>query len=575
MTNPFPMPNKLSQFWQEFRRRKVLPFLIGYIAACFAIIEFLTNTSERYSIPDTTVDLIYILAAIGLPIVIVLPWFINRKKSEAITDDLGAIQPNARLDKSIIVLPFENISPDPDQEYFSDGLTEEIITDLSHIHDLLVISRSSTMTFKGTKKKIKEIAGDVNVRYVLEGSVRKAGNNLRITAQLIDANNDAHIWAEKYNGTLENVFEIQEKVSKSIAESLRINLDHDTVEHISRPTIKDPIVYELYLKARYENWQFNETSFRNAEELLNKGLKYAGDNELLYAELCHTNVQYVNNLMKDPFTYKDLLNKAKQYAQKAIEMSPSSALSLYSQGMALYQSCNPIEAMQSWKKAITIEPNSSESMIYLLLGFMYSATGLDQDEAMRLFKRAKSIDPLTAIVKTCDGWGLIWQGKFEETINEWAEWQEALESINSPFVIACAWIYGLNQEFNEAIRIIDKFVASAPTHIMSSLGQFMKYSWTKEKQKALSVVNEPLEEAVWWDDAWSMVMAEGYAILEEKEKAFHFLNRSIDYGITNVAFLSKYDPFLENLKSDIRFKKSMEKANSFVKSLEHELLESN
>jgi TolB-like protein len=98
------------------------------------------------------------------------------------------------VEKSIIVLPFENMSPDPDQEYFSDGLTEEIITDLSHIHNLLVISRSSAMTFKGTKKKITEIAKEVNVHFVLEGSVRKSGNNLRITAQLIDGINDSHIW---------------------------------------------------------------------------------------------------------------------------------------------------------------------------------------------------------------------------------------------------------------------------------------------------------------------------------------------------------------------------------------------
>ena len=102
------------------------------------------------------------------------------------------------------------MSPDPDQEYFSDGLTEEIITDLSQIHDLLVISRSSAMTFKGTKKKIKEIAKEVNVQHVLEGSVRKAGNNLRITAQLIDAKTDAHLWTKKYSGTLDDIFDIQE-----------------------------------------------------------------------------------------------------------------------------------------------------------------------------------------------------------------------------------------------------------------------------------------------------------------------------------------------------------------------------
>ena len=338
--------------------------------------------------------------------------------------------------------------------------------------------------------------------------------------------------------------------------------------HISKPTIKDPVVYELYLKARYENWQFNETSYRNAEDLLTRGLKYAGDNELLYAELSLTNVQYVNNLMKDPFTYKDILTKAKQYAQKATEIDPNSVISLYAKGMALYQNCNPYEAFQSWKKAITIEPNNSESYLFLLLGYMYSATGLDQDEAMRLLDRAKNIDPLSIIVKTCFGWGYIWQGKFQETIDEWTEWQVALEAINAPFLIASAWTYGLNQDFNEAIRLIDKFVASDPTHVMASLGLFMKYAWTQEKQKALKTVNDSLEEAVWWDDLWSLIMTECYAILEEKEKAFHFLNRAIDYGITNIAYYSEYDPFLGNLKSDIRFSKNMERAKSIVRSLE-------
>ncbi|OVE79855.1 hypothetical protein BVY01_01430, partial [bacterium I07] len=174
--------------------------------------------------------------------------------------------------KSIIVLPIENMSSDPEQEYFSDGLTEEIITDLSHIHDLLVISRSSAMTFKDTKKKIKEIAREVNVQYVLEGSVRKAGNNLRITAQLIDASSDSHLWAEKYNGTLDDIFYIQEKVSRSIVDALKIKLSEGEKHIIAERPFKDVKAYECYLKARHEIDSFTEDGINRAIQYIESAL---------------------------------------------------------------------------------------------------------------------------------------------------------------------------------------------------------------------------------------------------------------------------------------------------------------
>jgi len=157
-----------------------------------------------------------------------------------------------KTEKSIVVLPFDDMSPNKDNEYFSDGLTEEIISDLSQIHDLLVISRSSAMTYKGTKKKIKEIGQELNVRYVLEGSVRKAGNNLRITAQLIDAKNDTHLWANKYSGTLDDVFNIQEKVSRSIVDALTMKLSPEEDRRLTKRPIKNIQAYECYIKARQD-----------------------------------------------------------------------------------------------------------------------------------------------------------------------------------------------------------------------------------------------------------------------------------------------------------------------------------
>jgi len=167
--------------------------------------------------------------------------------------DWKVILPNQSIQpsKSIVVLPFENMSNDPEQEYFSDGLTEEIIADLSKLSSLRVISRTSAMVFKGSKKDVRTIGQELNVRYVLEGSVRKTGNKLRITAQLIDASNDAHLWAEKFSGVLDDVFDIQEKVSHAIVDALRLELTPHERASLVVKSPSDPAAHELYLEGRY------------------------------------------------------------------------------------------------------------------------------------------------------------------------------------------------------------------------------------------------------------------------------------------------------------------------------------
>ena len=223
-----------------------------------------------------------------------------------------------KQEKSIVVLPFENLSPDPDQEYFSDGLTEEVISDLSKVHVLRVISRSSAMTFKGTKTTIPEIARRLNVQYVLEGSVRKAGNSLRITAQLIDARSDAHIWAEKYSGTLDDVFDIQEKVSRAIVEALRLSLTPAEEHRMAERPIDNVAAYECYLRANADIWRFKEDSLDGAVQYLQKGIDMIGDNALLYSGMAGVYWQYVNIGVKQ----EEYIAKAEEYVQEGFGSGP-------------------------------------------------------------------------------------------------------------------------------------------------------------------------------------------------------------------------------------------------------------
>ena len=159
---------------------------------------------------------------------------------------------------SIAVLPFENHSADADNEYFSDGLTDEIITDLSQIQSLRVISRNSSMQLKGSGKDLKAVADELHVRYVLQGGVRKAGNAVRVTAQLIDPVKDAHLWAEKYSGKLEDIFEIQEQISRQIVDALKMRLSPEEDQKLADRPIDNVEAFECYHRARREIYKFTE-----------------------------------------------------------------------------------------------------------------------------------------------------------------------------------------------------------------------------------------------------------------------------------------------------------------------------
>jgi TolB-like protein len=552
-------PNKLSQFWQELKRRKVLYFLIGYVAACFAIIEFSTITSDTFSIPENTVKLLYILATIGLPVVIILPWFIYRRKPEAISDELDANEPKSKSDKpatpenSILVLPFENMSPDPDQDYFSDGLTEEITADLSQIRDLKVISRSSAMTLKGINKRMKEIASELNVRYVLEGSVRKAEKDLRITAQLIDAVLDTHIWAEKYSGKLDDVFEIQERVSRSIAKALEIRLSPKEELKLSKRPIENIQAYEYWLKARYETFQYQKENLVKAIDYMESGLRIIGDNATLFAGLGFVYIQFYNSGLR---TNEQTLKEAEKYARKAVELDSESYLGHFVFGIKRYLQGEIKESIPILKKAITYNPNHTDSI--RILSFIYSFLLGNKRVGASLLEKLLDLDPYFPVNRLLPVYQELGQGNMKNALLL----SESYFKDNSNYFPARnqhAFMLLMHNRTTDALQILDKLKKENPDHPQVQIFSCLSHCVLNQKEQFLELFSKELKDTAWNHSLYSWYVADCFALVNEKEKSIEWLENTVNRGFINYPFLNKYDPLLKNIRSEDRFIKLMER----------------
>jgi non-specific serine/threonine protein kinase len=474
--------------------------------------------------------------------------------------------------KSIIVLPFENMSSDPEQEYFSDGLTEEIITDLSHVHDLLVISRNSAMTFKGTRKKTREIAREVNVRFVLEGSVRKAGNRLRITAQLIDGLHDTHLWAEKYSGTAEDVFDIQEKVSRAIVDALEVKLSPNESETIAIKPVDNFKAYEYYLKARQEYWRFTEDSLERSLQLLEEGFEMVGDNELLYAAKGTIYWQYINSMLKPGKNYPDYLNEAEVCARKVFELNPNSSTGYVLKGAVCQNNGKPGEAIQNFQNAVSNDPNNPDALMWL--GYMLAASGKEEMGRGFLVKAAK-LDPFNPVVQGSVGWSDFFQGNFSAALESWYKFYQ-MDPENPLFRFEYAWFLAVDDQKEEAVALLDSIeINLTQMKPWEQLCLLQRNALLGKKKEALQSVNQELTEAAKYDDLYSLVMAECFAMIEEPLHACEWLTNAIQYGIVHYPFLNEYDLLLENIRSDERFKKLMEevkiKYEQFESPVDHQI----
>jgi len=293
----------------------------------------------------------------------------------------------AETQKSIVVLPFVNMSNE--QEFFSDGLSEELLNVLAQIKDLRVISRTSAFAFKGKDVGIPTIAAQLGVSHVLEGSVRKAGDNIRITAQLIEVATDSHLWSDAYNRKLENVFEIQEEISKAIAKELQVTLG--TSGGSGQPTANLE-AYQLYLRGR--NLYFKRENLAGAVELLKQAVDLDPGFSDGWANLAAT-AQIASFMSED--NYRDFRAQSLAAVNRAISQDPDNGLAHAVLGMHHQHEMRWEEALNEINLAIELNPNESNSLLYkgeLLVMLGYTKAAID------IMKKAEAVDPVFANVQT-------------------------------------------------------------------------------------------------------------------------------------------------------------------------------
>jgi TolB-like protein len=467
-------------------------------------------------------------------------------------EDLSTIK-SVIQEKSIIVLPFENMSPDPNQEYFSDGLTEEVISDLSLIPDLLVISRSSAMTFKGGRYTIKEIAEKVNVRYVLEGSVRKAANNLRITAQLIDSVTDAHIWSEKYSGTLEDIFDIQEKVSQSIFKALKVRLSSEEIHKIHERPIDNVVAYDCYIRAYREIMSWTKERIDLGLELLQKGIDITGENAVIYAGMAFAHFQY-SNLGIDQDKNAGI---SEEYVIKALSLDPELAEAhlVYANLLSFFHG-NACEAVRHYQKANLNKPDNPEIMVWLI--WSYYIVGKN-NLALLLSERLRIIDPLNTLNdQIYIGINYFMQGRFDLSIDPFLHIYKLFPEAGMwKLWKSLALMY--NDLTTETYDFLCETVKEPGQESIDSLLIFLKYGLKGDKEKVSSLLTPDFIKAMQIDCQYSWHLAAFYSHFGEKEKSLEWLENAVSRGFINYPMLNDYDRLLINIRDEERFKKLMER----------------
>jgi adenylate cyclase len=372
-------------------------------------------------------------------------WSPNAGAAETLAA-VGGTQPSPQSKPSIAVLPFDNLSGDPEQGYFADGITEDIITDLSKVSGLFVIARNSSFAYKGLAPDIRKVSRELGVRYILEGSVRRAGGRVRINAQMIDGTNGGHLWAERYDRDIEDIFAVQDEVTRTIVDALKVKLTAGEQALREGRGKVDPKAYDLLVRARQTALQLRPEGMVEARKMLESVIAIDPGLALAYARLSIIVFAEYANQWND--ATEDNLTQALKLAQKAIELDDTEPQGHISLALALSWMRRLDEAERAAERAISLAPGLADA--YTGLGNIRDFQGRHEDAAA-LYTRAYRLDPQFDMSLHFLGRALLALGRYDEAEIAFKR-RLALtpRSDMTRFYLAC--LYGLTGRFEEARR---------------------------------------------------------------------------------------------------------------------------
>ena len=495
-----PEDGERNSIRDRLRRRKVVQWGVAYAAGAWGLLQGLQFLTGTYGWPVQLVRLATLAFALGLPIALVLAWYHGDRGERRVTrtelailtlifllgggvfwryqhmstapESPGVVQSAttsatpavATTDRSIAVLPFVNMSADKEQEYFADGISEELLNLLAQVPELRVIARTSSFSFKGKEVDIAEIGRRLNVAYVLEGSVRKSGNRVRITAQLIGTSDSAHLWSQSYDRELTDVFAVQDEIASAVVQQLRITLLSGQPSapggaHAgSARTAIDPEAYELYLRGRYEMRSWNKENLARAEAFFERAVQQDPSFGDAWASLAETAVlrHEIHQVRDREAAYA----RATDAARRALASAPTSAEGSAALSHILWHERRWTLAKEEASRAVALNPSSA--MGYEWLGMALTALGR-LEEANAAFTQALALDPLSQTYYANAASALVNLGRYGDAESMMQRAVQLGELGFTPFL----WWTGLDVllrvgRIDEAERWVERCAALGP-----------------------------------------------------------------------------------------------------------------